>query len=103
MSSAERPQAAGIGRILLAAALLAGALAGAQPLWAAAKPSEQQCRAAVTAMVDALRTQPMARERDERRRKELLAEMEQLVETHRSQGIDACGTWKEINYRAVRQ
>jgi len=60
-------------------------------------------RAAVAAALDTPRGQPMAAARNEQRRKELLADPERLVKSHRSQGIDACSTWREIGNRAVRQ
>jgi hypothetical protein len=108
LQSSERPKAMTMKfdmtrRVLLAASMIGITLA-AEPIAAeAGAPTEEQCRNAVTAMLEMLRQMPAEKPRDEEDRKRLLAEMERLVETNRRQGIGECRTWQEINVRAMKQ
>ena len=74
-------------RILVAAYLMGLVLASVPITLSAATPEEDRCRAAVAMALDTLRQLPSGTPRDEERRKQLLAELEQLVESNRRQGM----------------
>ena len=69
----------------------------------AAVPEADRCRLAVKVALDELRLQRTVSPRHKERRKQLLAELERLVESNLRQGVGACRTWQEIMGRAARQ
>jgi len=67
-------------------------------------PDENNCRTAVSAGLEQLKQiPPDITVRDDEARKKLLAEMEQLIETNRRNGISECQTWTDMMKKAFNQ
>ncbi len=69
-------------------------------------PREENCRMAIASGLDSLKSPsplPNPKPRDEADRKRLLAEMEQLVEASRRQGLSECETWTRMMGKAFNQ
>ncbi len=71
---------------------------------AASEPNEENCRKAIAAGLEQLRIiPPDLTKRDDEARKNLLVELERLVETNRSKGISECKTWIQMMGKAFNQ
>lgn len=62
----------------------------------AAVPEADRCRLAVKVALDELRLQRTVSPRHEERRKQLLAELERMVESNRRQGLANAGRGREL-------
>lgn len=92
-------------KILLVTTFLAICLASqSSGLQAGQVPNESQCRQAITAGLEQLRSiPPEITQRDDEARKKLLADMERLIESSRRQGISECQTWSDMMKKAFNQ
>lgn len=67
-------------------------------------PKEENCSKAIEAGLEQLRyTPPDLTSRDDKDRRKLLADMEQLVETNRRAGVSECRTWTQMMGKAFNQ
>jgi hypothetical protein len=71
---------------------------------AATAPNEENCSRAISDGLEMLRRPPPGRTpRDEEDRKQLLAEMQRLVDDSRRQGKSECQSWTQLMGKAFNQ
>jgi len=88
-----------ISALVAVALALASAGAGAQQK----APDQAQCQAMVGAMLESMRSTPLAKQKDRKASRELTERVERMVQENRARGVAECETWAAISKAVVNQ